>query len=870
MKIRKVESEKCLHAIEMDKKEILEKIKVAETSKSLSIHDVKFTVGIWNEIIKLTNLESLYIRDSFIDDLPGAISELVNLKQLDMYNCRIFGKYLNIEDIFFEDIPLKKESPLFPVAISLLISLESLKLEWTIFENYTGIGKLVNLKYLDLSNCQLSSLPTEILTLKNLESINLSNNQFKEFPKDIFKFINLKALNFGYNQITEIPKEISKFKNIEQIYLWHNQIINVPLELFNLKKLLVLRLNENKITTLPIEISNIKSFADINIEDNPLNATIFGYTFLDKNQDVTRFINWEKDLFNLVENYALEIREDYYYFKEKHNHVCIEYVSYRNGNNKSYYHQYFDCGFLIYIFGENETQKVILTELRKKIDFWVKNELNKNLLKIFNEEKTPFRFFVYPITENREKEAIIDFDKLLKYKVADENIYFDDKLGIKIPVIDLLKYIGAENEKIDRDWKGTNHITNIKIQDFKVFKEIEINLSENINIILGNNGLGKTSILQAITFGALPRENIYEIGNFIDFISFNSEKSEIKINWGENENRKLFIFQKGRPDIVEPVNPPHPLLLSYGVNLNTNNEQNHDKIVAQLISGNGELYFTKSIFEDNYNRMFDPIIVLQDLLREFDITKKPEIKKIIDIYFNTLNDFLDLIEGDEKIKIEKKKIDYFYTDLNGNKLKTNNLSEGYRDHVMLVSDILIRIIAGRKALFENTETQISNLFKEAKGVILIDEFDRHLHPIWQRKLLSKFKEDFPNIQFVLTTHNPFSVQSAVGGNAIQLKIENGKIIDQNSIIESKNILSIIQEYFTEDFFDFETQNLLKQLSEYLDKISEGKIELTYSKEFKNVVQQLYDRGDELQSIIASQLLQLNSRLKKMNKKEFVL
>jgi len=417
---------------------------------------------------------------------------------------------------------------------------------------------------------------------------------------------------------------------------------------------------------------------------------------------------------------------------------------------------------------------------------------------------------------------------------------------------------------------NTNYLTTAKIQNFKIFKDIEISFTQNINILLGNNGLGKTSILQAITFGLLPIENEDKTEGFRDFISFNNDKAAIKLNWGENKNRKIFIHAKGRP-VEEQLNVPQLLLLAYGVNLNTNREQDHSKIIKLLINGENESYFTKSIFEDNYNRLHDPIIILQDLSREFDITKNQVIKQILEIYLNTINSFLDLIDGNEKIKIECETIEYFYRDLNHNKLKTNNLSEGYRDHILLISDILIRIITGRNLIFANEkDLKINELFVKAKGIILIDEFDRHLHPIWQRKLLSKFKTDLPNIQFILTTHNPFSVQSAVGANAIQLLIINNKLIAKNSIIQSKNLLSIVREYFTKDLFDFETQNLLKQFSELLDKIDDGEIEIVYSLEFKNIVKQIYDKGAELQAIIASQLLQLNSSLKKINKTEFEL
>jgi predicted ATP-binding protein involved in virulence len=49
--------------------------------------------------------------------------------------------------------------------------------------------------------------------------------------------------------------------------------------------------------------------------------------------------------------------------------------------------------------------------------------------------------------------------------------------------------------------------------------------------------------------------------------------------------------------------------------------------------------------------------------------------------------------------------------------------------------------------------------EETRGVVMIDEIDLHLHPKWQRHVVGDLMKAFPNIQFVVTTHSPFIVQS---------------------------------------------------------------------------------------------------------------
>ena len=60
---------------------------------------------------------------------------------------------------------------------------------------------------------------------------------------------------------------------------------------------------------------------------------------------------------------------------------------------------------------------------------------------------------------------------------------------------------------------------------------------------------------------------------------------------------------------------------------------------------------------------------------------------------------------------------------------------------------------------------------DTNGVVMIDELDLHLHPNWQRHVVSDLKNAFPNIQFVATTHSPFIVQSLAKDELINLDLE---------------------------------------------------------------------------------------------------
>lgn len=82
----------------------------------------------------------------------------------------------------------------------------------------------------------------------------------------------------------------------------------------------------------------------------------------------------------------------------------------------------------------------------------------------------------------------------------------------------------------------------------------------------------------------------------------------------------------------------------------------------------------------------------------------------------------------------------------------SNLSDGHRCMLAMVGDI------AQKAAKLNPQFG-SNVLEQTEGIVLIDELDLHLHPSWQRHVIDDLRRTFPKIQFVCTTHSPFLIQS---------------------------------------------------------------------------------------------------------------
>ncbi|WP_165246790.1 AAA family ATPase [Paludisphaera soli] len=88
------------------------------------------------------------------------------------------------------------------------------------------------------------------------------------------------------------------------------------------------------------------------------------------------------------------------------------------------------------------------------------------------------------------------------------------------------------------------------------------------------------------------------------------------------------------------------------------------------------------------------------------------------------------------------------------------LSDGYQNAAAWCGDLLDRITR----IFEDYKNPLS-----ARGLLLIDEMDLHLHPVWKRQLVDFLSAKLPNFQILATTHSALTVHQAGPGELFVLK-----------------------------------------------------------------------------------------------------
>jgi hypothetical protein len=141
-----------------------------------------------------------------------------------------------------------------------------------------------------------------------------------------------------------------------------------------------------------------------------------------------------------------------------------------------------------------------------------------------------------------------------------------------------------------------------------------------------------------------------------------------------------------------------------------------------------------------------------------------------------------------------------------------SLGYGYQTLITWVTDLANRMV-------ERYPESRDPLAEPA--VVAVDEIDLHMHPQWQRKLISFLTERFPNTQFIATAHSPLVVQAAAGANLAVLRREGDHVVIDNDVDDIRNLR--IDQILTSNLFGLETarppqiERLLVERNILLDK-----------------------------------------------------
>lgn len=301
-------------------------------------------------------------------------------------------------------------------------------------------------------------------------------------------------------------------------------------------------------------------------------------------------------------------------------------------------------------------------------------------------------------------------------------------------------------------------------------------------VLIGDNGSGKTTILEAITKAFVPvlrtinaeamRANdlsntdvrlgsngvAVKIGivlNDENYVWTNRRRLSSQIPFEEgieaNEQGDLKRLKNVYAKCVEQRKLP--LVLYYGTDriIREVPQRGHIKNFA-VMDALRNCFDNKDYFRDFYDWFkTEEDIELRELRnnRAYKNDRLNSVRKAIEM----------MIRGYSNLRIELAPARMVLTNEQGDDLQIDQLSGGYKAVLSVVADIAKRLTIANP----DSENPL-----EEEAVILIDELDLHLHPKWQKSIVDDLKRTFPNCQFIISTHSPFIIQSLNAGELFDI------------------------------------------------------------------------------------------------------
>lgn len=390
------------------------------------------------------------------------------------------------------------------------------------------------------------------------------------------------------------------------------------------------------------------------------------------------------------------------------------------------------------------------------------------------------------------------------------------------------------------------HLKKITLNNFRCFKHLEIDLDRHLTVIVGENGAGKTALLDGIATALSPvltylsSSNQRLTGRGIKDTDFQIESWKGKggkEQWGSadyvqiiaeaNVNRKDVKWDYWRPSSPgkEPPKKYGEAELKTQLQIISESYKTLDPhcppVFAYYGDRRGHIQVPERIREskENYDHPSSALIGALDsksdfkeMLKWFDLEETSELRANKGVPEKDFQESLSLFLvrraiifflGGEFKNPHFNKEHKFVLERKSDRalLHIAQLSQGYQSMLALAMDFIRRITIANKYLYEastkinaeniangictqeDIKTQIKELIITTPAIMLVDEIDLHLHPSWQQRVLTDLLEAFPFTQFIVTTHSP-QVLTSVDSSCI-------RVLRQTSDTENQNKETVI-------------------------------------------------------------------------------
>ena len=313
------------------------------------------------------------------------------------------------------------------------------------------------------------------------------------------------------------------------------------------------------------------------------------------------------------------------------------------------------------------------------------------------------------------------------------------------------------------------YIKKIHIGQVRHLKDVDIPICEDKCrhlILTGRNGSGKTSLLEAmreyfeLLYKIFDKSNkinsVYKIPQNLLLLSDaslaqqdNILRNTIHLNFNVKDEEQLDVFNQ------------HDIVIAFFQDARDFSSPQPKKIEKVKLKD-------RYLISDRPRELF--VKYLLDMKMTEALSKNnshPDKALLIGEWFDKLEKLLQRLFSDNELKLifDEDTFEFKIKEPGGKLFDFNTMSAGYAAAFDIIVDLMMRMEKNSNRSFHY----------DMPGIVLIDEIETHLHLELQKLILPMLTELFPNIQFIVSTHSPFVINS----------IENATIFD----LEKKTLVS---------------------------------------------------------------------------------
>jgi uncharacterized protein (TIGR02646 family) len=290
-------------------------------------------------------------------------------------------------------------------------------------------------------------------------------------------------------------------------------------------------------------------------------------------------------------------------------------------------------------------------------------------------------------------------------------------------------------------YQGAIWLRKIQIENFKALQKIELEFptattpsptlpaaGEPWLMLLGENGVGKSSLLKAIALALMPPAQQRRYApNPREWVTLGSRGATgmIRLEFTVGAQPLEIHFSRKRPTVERKGDFPDVSVLGYG----------STRLLPRSTLGRPRPERRR------LQNLFDSRAPLRDAERWLANSQAVK-RRDFNLLATSLKTLLSL--GDDAIISRRQ--GRLSAKLFGNALPIRALSDGYQSVLALALDMMLNL---SKATFD---------MEGVEGVVLLDELEVHLHPQWKVAIVSSLRQLFPRVRLIATTHDPLCVQ----------------------------------------------------------------------------------------------------------------